>query len=117
VLTITTATGHENVPAEQQLRAGSSPMPIMRPHRNAARRIGPLAACSAHLQLVLLRVIGDAIGDGTEESVELQLPGINATALNALLGAGFRTDHVGLFMSSRTFGRFDRYLPCDGTLL
>ncbi|MGO9606864.1 MAG: GNAT family N-acetyltransferase [Candidatus Binataceae bacterium] len=87
------------------------------PHRNGARRIGPLAACNARLQLALLRAIGDAIGDGTEESVELQLPGINATALNALLGAGFRIDHVGLFMSSRTFGRFDRYLPSDGTLL
>jgi GNAT superfamily N-acetyltransferase len=86
-------------------------------HRNGARRIGPLAACSARLQLVLLRAIGDAIGDGTEESVELQVPGINATALNALLGAGFRIDHVGLFMSSRRFGRFDRYLPSDGTLL
>ena len=57
------------------------------------------------------------LADGTEESVELQLPGINATALNALLGAGFRIDQGVLFMSSRTFGRFDRYLPSDETFL
>lgn len=39
------------------------------------------------------------------------------TVLGARLGAGFKIDHVGQFMASRTFGRFDRYLPSGGTLL
>jgi len=80
-------------------------------------RIGPVAARSARLQLSLLRAIGDVIGAQSAEGVEFQLPGINMTALSALLEAGFKIDHVGQFMASRTFGRFDRYLPSGGTLL
>jgi GNAT superfamily N-acetyltransferase len=80
-------------------------------------RIGPLAARTPRLQLSLLRAIGDAMGDQAAEGVELRLPGVNMTALSALLGAGFNIDHVGQFMASRMFGRFDRYLPSGGTLL
>ncbi len=81
------------------------------------RRIGPVAARSARVQLSLLRAIGDAFGSDADDRVEIGIPGINMSALTALLGVGFRIDHVGQFMSSRTFGRFDRYLPSGGTLL
>jgi hypothetical protein len=33
------------------------------------------------------------------------------------LEVGFRIDHIGTYMASRTFGRFDRYIPSGGTLL
>ena len=81
------------------------------------RRVGPLVARTARLQLALLRAIGDAMGGQAAETIEFRIPGINMTALSALLATGFRIDHVGQFMASRTFGRFDRYLPCGGTLL
>ncbi len=80
------------------------------------RRIGPVAARTARLQLSLLRAIGDAFGAEDTDRVEIGIPGINMTVLASLLGAGFKIDHVGQFMASRTFGRFDRYLPSGGTL-
>ena len=92
--------------------------PASRPPWNReSYRIGPVAARSAPQQLSLLRAIGGAMSSQAEATIEFQVPGINMTALNALLGAGFRIDHVGQFMASRTFGRFDRYLPSGGTLL
>ena len=81
------------------------------------RRIGPVAARSARLQLALLRAIGDSVDGEAAGTVEFRIPGINMTALSALLATGFRIDHVGQFMTSRTFGRFDRYIPSGGTLL
>jgi GNAT superfamily N-acetyltransferase len=80
-------------------------------------RIGPVAARSASQQLSLLRAIGDAMSAQAGATVEFRIPGINMTALSALLGAGFRIDHVGQFMASRAFGRLDRYVPSGGTLL
>ena len=56
-------------------------------------------------------------GDGADQPVELRLPGINIVALQALLEVGFRIDHIGMYMASRTFGRFDLYMPSGGTLL
>jgi GNAT superfamily N-acetyltransferase len=81
------------------------------------RRIGPLAARTTRVQISMLRAIGDAFRSDATDRVEVQIPGINMTALTALLGAGFKFDHVGQFMSSRNFGKFDRYLPSGGTLL
>jgi GNAT superfamily N-acetyltransferase len=83
----------------------------------APDRVGPLAASSTRIQLSLLRAIGDISGDASTGSTELRLPGINASALGALFGAGFRIDHMGVFMASRPFGRFERYVPSGGTLL
>ncbi len=80
-------------------------------------RIGPVAARNARHQLSLLRAIGDALSSQADAKVELRIPGINMTVLSALLGASLRIDHVGQFMASKTFGRFDRYIPSGGTLL
>jgi GNAT superfamily N-acetyltransferase len=81
------------------------------------RRIGPLAARTARLQLALLRAIGDELGGQAAGTIELHIPGINMTVLSALLGAGFKIDYLLQFMSSHTLGHFDRYLPSGGTLL
>jgi GNAT superfamily N-acetyltransferase len=87
------------------------------PWDREAYRIGPVAARSARQQVMLLRAIGDAMKDHAGATVEFRVPGINMTVLSALLGAGFKIDHIGHFMASRSFGRFDRYLPSGGTLL
>lgn len=87
------------------------------PWDREAYRIGPVGARSARQQLTLLRAIGDAMKEHAGATVEFRVPGINMTVLSALLGAGFKIDHIGHFMSSRSFGRFDRYLPSGGTLL
>ena len=90
--------------------------PASRPPWNReSYRIGPVAARSARQQLSLLRAIGGATN--VQATIEFQVPGINTTALRALLEAGFRIDHVGQFMASRNFGHFDHYLPSGGTLL
>ncbi|HLX38810.1 MAG TPA: hypothetical protein VKR29_13455, partial [Candidatus Binataceae bacterium] len=80
-------------------------------------RIGPVAARNSRHQLVLLHAIGDAMNDHAGATVEFRVPGINMTVLSALLSAGFKIDHIGHFMASRSFGHFDRYLPSGGTLL
>ena len=80
-------------------------------------RIAPLAARRASQQLPLLRAIGEALSNPASATVEFRVPGINMTVLSALMRAGFKIDHVGQFMASRIFGRFDRYLPSGGTLL
>ena len=79
--------------------------------------IGPLAARTPRLQLQLLRLAGETQVEAEPEAVRLQVPGMNATVLRALLEQGFRIDHVNLIMTSRSFGRFDRYLPSGGVLL
>jgi hypothetical protein len=80
-------------------------------------RIGPMAVRSVRHQLSLLNAVGDGLGGQARATVEFQIPGINMNVLSALLLAGFKIDHVGQFMASRTFGRFDRYVPSGGTLL
>jgi GNAT superfamily N-acetyltransferase len=80
-------------------------------------RIGPVAARTARHQLSLLRAIGEGLSGHASATVEFRVPGINMTILSALLRAGFKIDHIGHFMASRSFGRFDRYLPSGGTLL
>src|SRR5579863_5843445 len=67
------------------------------------RRIGPIAARIAPHQLSLLRAIGDAFGPDATDIVEIGIPGINMTAMSALLDVGFKIDHVGQFMASRAF--------------
>lgn len=80
-------------------------------------QVGPLCARTPRLQLRLLRAAGDALAADGAAKVRVTVPGINATVLLALLEAGFRIQAAGLFMASRSFGRFDRYLPSGGTLL
>lgn len=87
-------------------------------------QVGPVAAATPGLALQLLRAAGDALDQraggntpGQNEKVRVTVPGINAVVLTALLGIGFRIDFSNLFMASRLFGRFDRYVPSGGTLL
>ncbi len=89
-----------------------------------AAQVGPVAARTPRLALQLLRAAGDALGQsavggtlGQDEKVRVTVPGINATVLLALLEVGFRIEFSNLFMTSRPFGRFDRYVPSGGTLL
>ncbi len=87
-------------------------------------QVGPVAARTPRLALQLVRAAGDALGQsaasgtpGQADKVRVTVPGINAAVLLALLEAGFRIDFSNLFMASRPFGRFDRYVPSGGTLL
>jgi ribosomal protein S18 acetylase RimI-like enzyme len=87
-------------------------------------QVGPVAARTPRQALQLLRAAGDALGQsaaggtpGQADKLRVTAPGINAIVLIALLEAGFRIDFSNLFMASRPFGRFDRYIPSGGTLL
>jgi len=84
----------------------------------SAGQVGPLCARRPRLQLELLRAAGDALGEGGGAGkVRVWVPGVNGVAFVALLEAGFRILFSNLFMASRRFGRFDRYIPSGGTLL
>ncbi len=76
----------------------------------------PLAARRTRQQLLLIRLAAEV--HGSQGAVaRVQVPGVNGTVLRALLERGFRIDHANLMMTSRPFGRFDRYLPSGGTML
>jgi len=79
--------------------------------------IGPLAARTRRAQLQLLRLAGEAQLEAGAESVRVHVPGVNGTVLKALMERRFQIDHVNLVMTSRPFGRFDRYLPSGGVLI
>jgi GNAT superfamily N-acetyltransferase len=72
---------------------------------------GPIAALEpADLPDILLHVEGRAHALGVQK-LELEVPGLNATAVRHLLDRGFRIDPwVNVFMSDQPFGRFDRFI-------
>jgi GNAT superfamily N-acetyltransferase len=72
---------------------------------------GPIAALDdADLPAVLGHVESLAVEAGSDQ-LELEVPGINVTAIRHLLGRGFRIDPwINLLMSNRPFGRFDRFI-------
>jgi GNAT superfamily N-acetyltransferase len=72
---------------------------------------GPMAALEAEDQVAILdHLEGRALALGMKE-LSLEVPMVNEVAMNHLLGRGFRMDpFLTLFMSSRPFGRFDRFI-------
>lgn len=79
--------------------------------------IGPLVARTPPLQLLRAAAEAQVAAGSAGVRLHVHVPGPSLTVLKALLERGFRIDHVNLFMSSRPFGRFDRYLPAGGVLL
>ncbi len=73
--------------------------------------VGPIAALEpADQRSILLHLEGRAHDCGLEE-VNFQVPTINAVAMRYLLDRGFRIDApLNVFMSNRSFGRFDRFI-------
>jgi GNAT superfamily N-acetyltransferase len=72
---------------------------------------GPIAALDdADLPAILAQVESLAVSAGSDP-LELEVPGINVTAIRHLLGRGFHIDPwINLLMSNRPFGRFDRFI-------
>jgi GNAT superfamily N-acetyltransferase len=73
--------------------------------------VGPIAALEpSDLPAILGHVEALAVAAGSDR-LELEIPGINATAIRHLLGRGFHIDDwINLLMSNRPFGQFDRYI-------
>jgi GNAT superfamily N-acetyltransferase len=71
--------------------------------------IAPLLAATPEAQLPLLDyVLGEAAGRGMA-AVGLDVPGVNKVLTAALLARDFRLVHYNFFLTSRSFGAFDRY--------
>jgi GNAT superfamily N-acetyltransferase len=72
---------------------------------------GPIAALhDADIPAVLGHVEALAASAGSDP-LELEVPGINVTAMRHLLGRGFHIDPwMNLLMSNRPFGQFDRFI-------
>jgi predicted acetyltransferase len=73
--------------------------------------VGPIAALEPALfPSILGHVEALSVAAGSDK-LELEIPGVNATAIRHLLGRGFHIDPwINLLMSSRPFGQFDRYV-------
>jgi GNAT superfamily N-acetyltransferase len=91
-------------------------------YRNAGRTVGfgcfsesgqgPIVALEPDdLPAILLHFEALALSRGME-SISFQVPSINVVVMHHLLERGYKIDAPpGLLMSSRDFGRFDRFLP------
>ena len=89
-------------------------------HRNGRARgfaffgatgVGPIAALEPADQRYILLHLEQRAHDIGVETVNFQVPTINAVAMHHLLGRGFKIDApLNLFMSNRAFGHFDRFV-------
>lgn len=72
---------------------------------------GPIAAVEPQLMPSILgHVEAFAAAVGTDR-LELEVPGVNGTAIRHLLDRGFHIDPwINILMSNRPFGQFDRYI-------
>lgn len=80
-------------------------------------QVGPVAVRSPRLGPRLLHLAGALLAEAGRETATCMVPGANLTVLRALLVRGFQLQRGPLFMASRPFSRFDRYLPANGALL
>jgi GNAT superfamily N-acetyltransferase len=72
---------------------------------------GPIAALDDADLPAMLGHVESLAADAGSDPLELEIPGINVTAIRHLLGRGFRIDPwINLLMSNRPFGRFDRFV-------
>lgn len=72
---------------------------------------GPIAALDPAQQVPILAHLEARASELGLELLSLEVPMINEVAMRHLLDRGFRIDpFLTLFMSSRPFGRFDRYI-------
>jgi GNAT superfamily N-acetyltransferase len=91
-------------------------------YRNAGRTVGfgcfsesgqgPIVALEPNDQPAILRHFETLAHSRGMEDISFQVPSINVVVMNHLLERGYQIDTPpGLLMSSRDFGRFDRFLP------
>ena len=72
---------------------------------------GPIAALDDADLPAMLGHVESLAADAGSDPLELEIPGINVTAIRHLLGRGFHIDPwINLLMSNRPFGRFDRFI-------
>jgi ribosomal protein S18 acetylase RimI-like enzyme len=76
-----------------------------------AGSLGPAAVDRADLLYPTMLLGLRTLAEAGAPVARLRIPGVACESLDALLGAGFRYDvGINLFLASRPFGRFDRYL-------
>lgn len=72
---------------------------------------GPITALDPAHQPDILRHVETRAADLGVERLEFEVPGVNEVAMRHLLGRGFRIDDwFNLLLTSRPFGRFDRFI-------
>ena len=91
-------------------------------YRNGARTVGfgcfsktgqgPIVALESGDQRAILLHFEMLAHSRGMESISFQVPSINVVVMHHLLERGYQIDSPpGVLMSSRDFGRFDRFLP------
>lgn len=113
-----TVVGHSRSPAEMRWLLAQREGYLFRRNGSVAgfgfvsrAASGPIAALDpADLPDILLHIEARAHALGVEK-LELEVPGLNDTAVRHLLDRGFRIDPwVSVFMSDQPFGQFDRFI-------
>ena len=79
--------------------------------------IAPIAAWRPEDQVPLLRAGAAFLRDREVGTANIWVVSLNHAVMSALLSAGWRVQGWSFFLSSESFGRFDRYHPAGGILL
>ncbi len=80
--------------------------------------VGPIAALQAGQQTEILLHLENRAHECGVEELNFQVPTVNGVAMRHLLRRGFRFDApLNLFMSNRPFGRFDRFVAFNPSIV
>jgi GNAT superfamily N-acetyltransferase len=84
---------------------------------NQKGRVGPAGVLDPRYGAGLAWAIKETAREMGVESLIVQVPGVNADALETFFRAGLRTEFFGAWMSARPIGSFESYLLAGGMLL
>ncbi len=84
---------------------------------NDKGRVGPAGVADAAHGAGLAWAVKETAREMGVENLIVQVPGVNASALEVFFRAGLRTEFFGAWMSARPIGAFENYLLAGGMLL
>lgn len=84
---------------------------------NDKGRVGPAGVIDSNYSAGLAWEIKETARDLGAENLVVQVPGVNAGAMEAFIRAGLRIEFFGAWMSAKPIGSFEAYLLAGGMLL
>ena len=84
---------------------------------NERGRVGPAGVIDPRYSAGLAWAIKEAAREMGAENILVNVPGVNAGALQVFFRAGLRTEFFGAWMSAKAIGSFEAYLLAGGMLL
>ena len=84
---------------------------------NDQGRVGPAGVIDPGYSAGLAWAVKEAAREMGAENMVIQVPGVNAGALEVFFRAGLRADFFGAWMSAKPIGSFEAYMLAGGMLL